>query len=47
MARFVEDARQQVLATAKELMEKGLVEGTAGHVSACVASVYDHLRASR
>lgn len=34
MARFIEDAPQQVLATAKELLAKGLVEGTAGNVSA-------------
>src|SRR5271166_4651285 len=32
--RFVEDARQAVLDTAKELLRKGLVEGTAGNVSA-------------
>jgi len=33
-ARFVEDAPQAVLAVAKELLAKGLVEGTAGNVSA-------------
>ncbi len=32
--RFVEDAPAAVLATAKELLEKGLVEGTSGNVSA-------------
>jgi L-fuculose-phosphate aldolase len=32
--RFVENAKQAVLDTAKELLEKGLVEGTAGNVSA-------------
>ncbi len=36
-ARFVEDAAQAVLATAKELLAKGLVEGTAGNVSARMA----------
>jgi len=35
--RFVEDAAQAVLATAKELLAKGLVEGTAGNVSARMA----------
>lgn len=34
MALFVENAPEQVLATAKELLAKGLVEGTAGNVSA-------------
>jgi L-fuculose-phosphate aldolase len=34
MARFVEDAAEAVLATAKELLDKGLVEGTSGNVSA-------------
>jgi L-fuculose-phosphate aldolase len=34
MARFVEDAPRQVLAAAKELLDKGLVEGTAGNISA-------------
>ena len=34
MARFVENAPRQVLAAAKELLEKGLVEGTAGNISA-------------
>jgi L-fuculose-phosphate aldolase len=33
-ARSVEDAHRAVLATAKELLAKGLVEGTAGNVSA-------------
>jgi L-fuculose-phosphate aldolase len=32
--RFVEDAPMAVLATAKELLEKGFVEGTSGNVSA-------------
>ena len=32
--RCVEDAPRAVLATAKELLEKGLVEGTSGNVSA-------------
>jgi L-fuculose-phosphate aldolase len=36
-ARFVEDAAAAVLATAKELLAKGLVEGTAGNVSARMA----------
>jgi len=36
-ARFVEDAPAAVLATAKELLAKGLVEGTAGNVSARMA----------
>ncbi|HUY63302.1 MAG TPA: L-fuculose-phosphate aldolase [Acidimicrobiales bacterium] len=36
-ARFVEDAHHAVLATAKELLAKGLVEGTAGNVSARMA----------
>jgi len=35
--RFVEDAATAVLATAKELLAKGLVEGTAGNVSARMA----------
>lgn len=34
MARFVENAPEAVLATAKEMLEKGLVEGTAGNISA-------------
>ncbi|HEY1831454.1 MAG TPA: class II aldolase/adducin family protein [Acidimicrobiales bacterium] len=34
MAAFVEDAPAQVLAAAKELLEKGLVEGTSGNISA-------------
>jgi L-fuculose-phosphate aldolase len=34
MARFIENAPEQVLAAAKELLEKGLVEGTAGNISA-------------
>jgi L-fuculose-phosphate aldolase len=34
MARYVDDAPAQVLAAAKELLEKGLVEGTAGNISA-------------
>jgi len=34
MTSFVEDAPHQVLAAAKELLEKGLVEGTAGNISA-------------
>jgi L-fuculose-phosphate aldolase len=32
--RFVEDAPAAVLATAKEMLRKGLVEGTAGNISA-------------
>jgi len=32
--RFVENAKEAVLETAKELLRKGLVEGTAGNVSA-------------
>lgn len=36
-ARFVEDAPAAVLATAKDLLAKGLVEGTAGNVSARMA----------
>lgn len=32
--RYVEDAAQAVLATAKEMLHKGLVEGTAGNISA-------------
>ena len=32
--RVVDDAAEAVLATAKELLEKGLVEGTSGNVSA-------------
>lgn len=35
--RSVDDAHQAVLATAKELLAKGLVEGTAGNVSARMA----------
>jgi L-fuculose-phosphate aldolase len=34
MAKFVENAPEQVLAAAKELLEKGLVEGTSGNISA-------------
>jgi L-fuculose-phosphate aldolase len=34
MARYVENAAEEVLAAAKELLEKGLVEGTAGNISA-------------
>ncbi len=34
MARFIENAHEEVLAAAKELLEKGLVEGTAGNISA-------------
>jgi L-fuculose-phosphate aldolase len=34
MPRFVENAPEAVLATAKEMLEKGLVEGTAGNISA-------------
>jgi L-fuculose-phosphate aldolase len=34
MAIFIEDAPAQVLAAAKELLEKGLVEGTSGNISA-------------
>ena len=32
--RFVEDAEQAVLAAAKTMLRKGLVEGTAGNISA-------------
>ena len=34
MATFIENAPQQVLDAAKELLEKGLVEGTSGNISA-------------
>ncbi len=34
MARYVENAAEEVLAAAKELLAKGLVEGTAGNISA-------------
>ena len=34
MARFIKNAHEEVLAAAKELLEKGLVEGTAGNISA-------------
>jgi L-fuculose-phosphate aldolase len=34
MPNFVENAPEQVLAAAKELLEKGLVEGTSGNISA-------------
>ena len=34
MAQFVENAPEVVLATAKEMLKKGLVEGTAGNISA-------------
>jgi L-fuculose-phosphate aldolase len=34
MARFVDDAARAVLDTAKDLLAKGLVEGTSGNVSA-------------
>jgi L-fuculose-phosphate aldolase len=34
MATFIENAPQQVLHAAKELLEKGLVEGTSGNISA-------------
>jgi L-fuculose-phosphate aldolase len=34
MAKFVENAAEEVLAGAKELLEKGLVEGTSGNISA-------------
>ncbi len=34
MPRFVQNAPEAVLATAKEMLEKGLVEGTAGNISA-------------
>ncbi|MCU1378892.1 MAG: ribulose-5-phosphate 4-epimerase-like epimerase or aldolase, partial [Acidimicrobiales bacterium] len=32
--RWVEDAEQAVLAAAKDMLRKGLVEGTAGNISA-------------
>ncbi len=34
MATFIENAPQQIVAAAKELLEKGLVEGTSGNISA-------------
>ena len=34
MATFIDNAAEQVLAAAKELLEKGLVEGTSGNISA-------------
>ena len=34
MATFIENPAEQVLAAAKELLEKGLVEGTSGNISA-------------
>jgi L-fuculose-phosphate aldolase len=34
MATFIENAPQQILAAAQELLEKGLVEGTSGNISA-------------
>jgi len=34
MAGFIENAPQQIVAAAKELLEKGLVEGTSGNISA-------------
>jgi L-fuculose-phosphate aldolase len=34
MARYVDEAPRRVLAAAKELLAKGLVEGTAGNISA-------------
>jgi L-fuculose-phosphate aldolase len=34
MAKYVENAAQEVLEAAKELLEKGLVEGTSGNISA-------------
>ncbi|HUC05114.1 MAG TPA: class II aldolase/adducin family protein [Acidimicrobiales bacterium] len=34
MAAFIENAPEQILAAAKELLEKGLVEGTSGNISA-------------
>ena len=34
MTRSVENAPQAVLAAAKEMLAKGLVEGTAGNISA-------------
>jgi L-fuculose-phosphate aldolase len=34
MAAFIENAAQQVLDAAKELLERGLVEGTSGNISA-------------
>lgn len=34
MARYVEEAAQAVLAAAKDMLAKGLVEGTAGNISA-------------
>ena len=34
MATFIENAPEQICAAAKELLEKGLVEGTSGNLSA-------------
>jgi L-fuculose-phosphate aldolase len=34
MATFIENAPEQICAAAKELLEKGLVEGTSGNISA-------------
>jgi L-fuculose-phosphate aldolase len=34
MAGFIENAPEQIVAAAKELLEKGLVEGTSGNISA-------------
>jgi L-fuculose-phosphate aldolase len=34
MATFIENAPEQIVAAAKELLEKGLVEGTSGNISA-------------
>ena len=31
---FIENAPEQIVAAAKELLEKGLVEGTSGNISA-------------
>ena len=32
--RYVENAEQEVLAAAKDMLRRGLVEGTAGNISA-------------
>ena len=34
MATFIENAPEKIVAAAKKLLEKGLVEGTSGNISA-------------
>jgi L-fuculose-phosphate aldolase len=34
MSKFVKDAPEAVLATAKDMLRRGLTEGTAGNISA-------------